>query len=92
MQCVRVFTRRGWMVLASDAAHFYANMDQARPFPAVVDVLQMLEAHKKLRALASSDDLIIPGHDPEVLLRFPSARTDFSGIVRLDGDPVRNDR
>jgi len=89
MQCVRVFTRRGWMVLASDATHFYANMEQSRPFPAVLDVLQMLEAHKKLRSLASSDDLIIPGHDPLVLQRFPSARTDFPGIVRLDGDPVQ---
>jgi len=25
MQCVRVMTERGWVVLASDASHFYAN-------------------------------------------------------------------
>lgn len=89
MQCVRVWTRRGWLVLASDATHFYANMNESRPFPAVHDVLQGLEAYKKLRALASSDDLIIPGHDPLVLLRFPAVDVNLPGIVRLDADPVR---
>jgi glyoxylase-like metal-dependent hydrolase (beta-lactamase superfamily II) len=88
IQCVRVYTRRGWLVLASDATHFYANIEQARPFPAVHDVLQNLEAWRKLRSLAGSEDLIIPGHDPQVLLRFPLAIPDFPGIVRLDRDPV----
>lgn len=88
IQCVRVFTRRGWMVLASDASHFYANLEQGRPFPAVHDVLAMLEGHRTLRRLASADDLIIPGHDPMVLQRFPLAIPDFTGIVRLDRDPL----
>ena len=35
LQVVRVDTRRGWVVLASDASHFYANMEQIRPFPIV---------------------------------------------------------
>jgi len=38
MQSVRVATRRGWVVLASDASHFYANMEQTRPFPIVFSV------------------------------------------------------
>ena len=33
IQCVRVFTRRGWVVLASDTSHLYANMEEGRPFP-----------------------------------------------------------
>jgi len=33
LQVVRVATRRGAVVLASDASHFYANMEQTRPFP-----------------------------------------------------------
>ena len=32
LQVVRVWTRRGWMVLASDASHFYANMEKAARF------------------------------------------------------------
>lgn len=84
IQCVRVHTRCGWLVLASDATHFYANIQQERPFPAMHDVLQGLEAWRKLRSLASSEGLIIPGHDPAVLTRFPQALPDFPDIVRLD--------
>ena len=90
LQAVRVWTRRGWLVLASDASHFYANMDEGRPFPIVHDVAAMLEGHRTLRKLASHDDLVIPGHDPLVLQRFPPPRPDLAGhIGRLDADPVR---
>ncbi len=89
LQAVRVWTRRGWLVLASDAAHFYANMDEGRPFPIVHDVAAMLEGHRTLKALASADDLVIPGHDPLVLTRFPAARPELARhIARLDADPV----
>jgi glyoxylase-like metal-dependent hydrolase (beta-lactamase superfamily II) len=89
LQAVRVWTRRGWLVLASDAAHFYANMDEGRPYPIVHDVGAMLEGHRTLRGLASGDDLVIPGHDPLVLARFPAARPELAGhIARLDADPV----
>jgi glyoxylase-like metal-dependent hydrolase (beta-lactamase superfamily II) len=89
LQAVRVWTRRGWLVLASDAAHFYANMDEGRPFPIVHDVAAMLEGHRTLKTLASGDDLVIPGHDPLVLARFPAARPDLAGwIARLDADPM----
>jgi glyoxylase-like metal-dependent hydrolase (beta-lactamase superfamily II) len=89
LQAVRIWTRRGWLVLASDAAHFYANMDEGRPFPIVHDVGAMLEGHRTLRRLASHDDLVIPGHDPLVLQRFAPARADLAGhIARLDADPI----
>ena len=89
LQAVRVWTRRGWLVLASDAAHFYANIDQGRPFPIVQDVAAMLEGHRTLRRLASAADLVIPGHDPLVLARFPPAAPGLAGhIARLDADPV----
>ena len=45
LQVVRVWTRRGWVVLASDASHLYANMNQGRPFPIVYNVGEMLEAY-----------------------------------------------
>ena len=77
------------MVLASDASHFYANMDQGRPFPIVHDVAAMLEGHRTLKTLASHDDLVIPGHDPLVLERFAPPSPDLAGhIARLDADPL----
>ena len=85
LQVVRVATRRGWVVLASDAAHFYANMDEIRPFPIVYSVADMVEGYDKLRALADSREHIIPGHDPLVLERYAAPSKALQGIVaRLD--------
>jgi glyoxylase-like metal-dependent hydrolase (beta-lactamase superfamily II) len=85
LQVVRVATRRGWVVLASDASHFYANMEQVRPFPIVFSVADMVEGYARLRALADSAGHIIPGHDPLVLARYPAPSADLQGIVcRLD--------
>ena len=85
MQAVRVATRRGAVVLASDASHFYANMEQTRPFPIVWSVADMVDGYRKLRALADSAEHIIPGHDPLVLERYPAPSADLRGIaVRLD--------
>jgi glyoxylase-like metal-dependent hydrolase (beta-lactamase superfamily II) len=88
LQCVRVMTRRGALVLASDASHLYAHMDEGRAFPVVYNVGDMLEGHKTLRKLASSAAHIIPGHDPLVMQRYPVARSGLDGVaVRLDADP-----
>jgi glyoxylase-like metal-dependent hydrolase (beta-lactamase superfamily II) len=85
LQVVRVATRRGWVVLASDASHFYANMEQVRPFPIVYSVADMVAGYGRLRALAESPDHVIPGHDPKVMERYPAPRKDLEGIaVRLD--------
>lgn len=83
LQVVRVHTEKGWMVLASDASHFYANIEQQRPFPAVYNVAEMMEAYQRIYALADAPQLVIPGHDPLVLQRFASAGDE---IARLDGD------
>jgi len=87
LQAVRVETDRGAVVLASDAIHFWANLEQATPYPIVADVVAYLEALRKLRDLAPSVDHIIPGHDPGVLKRFP-AEPGTRDIVRLDLAPI----
>jgi glyoxylase-like metal-dependent hydrolase (beta-lactamase superfamily II) len=85
LQVVRVMTERGWLVLASDASHYYENMETGRPFPIVFDVGAMVDGYDKLRRLASSTDAVIPGHDPDVLRRYPAAAPGLEGIaVRLD--------
>ena len=88
LQVTRVWTRRGWVVLASDATHFYANMRQTRPFPIVFDVGEMVAGSETFNRLASSPDHIIPGHDPLALECYPAAKPGLEGIVaRLDVDP-----
>ena len=87
LQVTRVKTQRGWVVLASDAAHLFANMERAIPFPIVVDVDDYLEAFRTIRRLATSEAHIVPGHDPLVLTRYPLAKPGLAGIVRLDAGP-----
>ena len=85
LQALRVATRRGQVVLASDASHFYANMEQVRPFPIVWSVAGMVDGYRRLRELADSPGHIIPGHDPLVLERYRAPSKDMQGIVaRLD--------
>lgn len=67
LQVVRVHTERGWVVLASDASHFYRNKLEKNPYPIVFNIGEMMEGFNLLDELASSSDHIIPGHDPDVL-------------------------
>jgi glyoxylase-like metal-dependent hydrolase (beta-lactamase superfamily II) len=89
LQVVRVRTRRGWVLLASDATHYYENMETMRAYPVVVNVAEMVEGFKTIQKLATSPAHVIPGHDPLVLARYPAAKPGLEGIVaRLDADTL----
>lgn len=91
IQATRVMTRRGAVVLASDATHYYENFLEYRPFIIAHDVEATLRGYDRLRELASSIDHIIPGHDPMVMQRYPAPSPDLEGIaVRLDADPIKS--
>jgi glyoxylase-like metal-dependent hydrolase (beta-lactamase superfamily II) len=81
LQVVRVHTAKGNVVLASDASHFYANIEEDRPFSVITDLRQMYEAFDVVRALADSPEHIVPGHDPEVMKRYPPASPGLEGIA-----------
>ena len=49
----------------------------------------MIEGYGTIRGLADAEELIIPGHDPLVVERFPCPDATFAGeIVRLDRGPA----
>jgi len=84
LQVVRLWTQKGWLVLASDASHYAANMNERRPFPIVVDVAQMIDGWDKMKKLVDDPANIIPGHDPEVMNLFDAPSSELKGIaVRL---------
>jgi glyoxylase-like metal-dependent hydrolase (beta-lactamase superfamily II) len=88
LQFARVKTQRGWVVLASDASHFYANFEEMRAYATVFNVGDMLEGFTSLKRHASSIRHVIPGHDPLVLRRYPAPKPGLEGIaVRLDVEP-----
>jgi glyoxylase-like metal-dependent hydrolase (beta-lactamase superfamily II) len=88
LQCVRVTTRRGPVVLASDATHLYAHVNEGRVYPVTYNVGEVLEGYTTIRRLAASPDHVIPGHDPAVLDLYPAASPTLEGIAaRLDVAP-----
>ncbi len=87
LQVVRVPTERGWVVLASDASHLWANIRTRSPFPIIADLTRVMEGYRLVEELADGPDHVIPGHDPLVRARFPSLPGEPE-IVRLDVAPA----
>lgn len=83
LQVVRVHTAAGWLVLASDLFHYYANRENTNPFPIIFRPEETLTAFKRVASLADRECLIIPGHDPLVGQRFAPAPEDPEFTVRL---------
>jgi glyoxylase-like metal-dependent hydrolase (beta-lactamase superfamily II) len=88
LQVVRVHTRRGWVVLASDAAHYYEHIETDRLFTTAFHLGDMLDAYRTVERLAASPRHVIPGHDPLVMRRYRPPTPALEGIaVRLDAEP-----
>lgn len=89
LQCMTVETARGCVVLASDVTHFYENMEEGRPFTTAWHIGEMLEGFETLQALAPSPRHIVPGHDPEVMARYPHLRGQEGIVACLHLEPTR---
>ena len=87
LQSLRVNTARGWVVLTSDASHYYDNMEKPSPFPIVFHLGDMLAGYDTLRALADSPAHLVPGHDPLVRERYPFLGDPKDDIVALHLPP-----
>lgn len=86
LQVVTVDTGDGPLVLASDAAHFHANLELDRPYAIVHSLPGTYDAFDRLRALAGGDESrIVPGHDPVVLERYPAASAELAGVAVVLG-------
>jgi glyoxylase-like metal-dependent hydrolase (beta-lactamase superfamily II) len=66
---VPVATAAGQGVLASDAIHYYEELD--RPFAFVADLEEMYRGFDLLREISAEPGrVLVAGHDPEVMSRF----------------------
>lgn len=82
-QVVRAQTPEGVVVLASDASHFYANVEGDRPYGIVHELPRMYAAFDTLYALAGPGGVIVPGHDPLVVERHEPLAGTADRIIRL---------
>jgi glyoxylase-like metal-dependent hydrolase (beta-lactamase superfamily II) len=80
-QYATVRTKSGTVVIASDNAYLYENLDMHRPIAQTLDSLSNLEAQRRMMRLASAPRLIVPGHDPAVFVRFDKPG---NGVARIE--------
>ena len=72
-QILVVESEGGRVVLASDAVHFYEELELQRPFAVLHDLERMYAAYDFLDELSGSGAAIVPGHDPDVARRHGDA-------------------
>ena len=80
-QFVAVQTRAHTIVLASDNMYLYENLDTHTAIAQTLDAASNLRTQDRMRGLASTPQLVIPGHDPAVFDRFPHVS---DRIVRIE--------
>jgi glyoxylase-like metal-dependent hydrolase (beta-lactamase superfamily II) len=79
----------GPVILASDAIHYYEELEQDRPFAVLDSLSAMYQGYAQIRQwlLDEPAAVVIPGHDPDVMSRFaPVDPSDPSFAVRI-GSP-----
>jgi glyoxylase-like metal-dependent hydrolase (beta-lactamase superfamily II) len=80
LQAVAVNTAKGTAILGSDCAHLFRNYREDWPSAIIVDLVGWMNTYEKLRAKASSPDLLFPGHDPLMSEKYPPVA---EGVTRL---------
>ena len=86
---LRVHTRRGWILLASDAVHLYEEVKTERPFSIFYDLKVMIDGYRICNELAGGLDRLISGHDPKVTDWYPALAPEFAGVVLDLGEPPK---
>jgi glyoxylase-like metal-dependent hydrolase (beta-lactamase superfamily II) len=79
-QFVGVHTDNGTVVIASDNMYLYENLEKHAPIAQTFDADSNIKAQDRMRQIASRADLIVPGHDPEVFVKFPKPG---NGVARI---------
>ena len=73
-QYVGVRLASGMAIVASDNAYLYENLERHRPIGQTLDSLSNLAAQQRMLDMASRPELVVPGHDPAVFVRFGAER------------------
>ena len=79
-QYVSVRTASGTVVIASDNMYLYENLEKHAPIAQTFDAESNLRAQDRMKQIASRPDLIVPGHDPLVFVKFPKPG---NGVARI---------
>jgi glyoxylase-like metal-dependent hydrolase (beta-lactamase superfamily II) len=81
---VTVATAGGPVILASDAVHYYEELERDRPFATVASLAEMYAAFDQIRELAAAGR-VVAGHDPLVAERFGDP-ADAPDVITISHD------
>jgi glyoxylase-like metal-dependent hydrolase (beta-lactamase superfamily II) len=79
-QYVLVETGSGPVIIASDNAWFYYNIQNLLPIPATLDAKAYVNNLKRMKTMVPDTDFVIPGHDPLVFSKFQAVAKDVVKI------------
>ncbi len=84
---VRVPTRDGVVLLASDAVHFLEEIERDMPFISATDLPGMYAGFQRVRDMvaAGTVDIVIPGHDAAALDGLEPLRGELAGHAAIIG-------
>ncbi|MFF7710689.1 MBL fold metallo-hydrolase [Pseudomonas sp. NPDC007930] len=69
---LRIQLAEGPLILASDAVHYYEELELDRPFAVIDSLAAMYHGYARIRDwLQAPGAVMVPGHDPDVMNRFP---------------------
>jgi len=81
-QFVGVATPEGTLILASDNAYLYKNIESGLAIAQTLDPVSNVAAQKRMVELAGNANRVIPGHDPAVFTRFKLVTPNVARLVQ----------
>ncbi|MDF1480006.1 N-acyl homoserine lactonase family protein [Leifsonia sp. H3M29-4] len=84
---VVVQTHDGPVLLASDAVHYFEELDRAMPFMSVADLVAMYAGFDRIADMLADGSVVamVPGHDPQTLSRFTPLSDALLGLAATVG-------
>lgn len=82
-----VDTSEGRVLLASDAVHYYEELEADMPFSSVADLVAMYDSFRMIGGLADAGQIshVVSGHDPSTIGRFTPATGALAGVAATIG-------
>jgi glyoxylase-like metal-dependent hydrolase (beta-lactamase superfamily II) len=81
LQTVAVNTAKGTAIVASDCLHAHRAFKENNTSILITDLIGWIETYDKLRAKATSIDLVFPGHDMSMATNYPKVAEDVTRLV-----------
>ena len=81
LQVVAVNTTKGTAIAGSDCAHIFQNYEEEIPSCFITDMVSWMKTYDRLKARASSLNLLFPGHDIKMFTQYPKVAEDITRLV-----------